>query len=1631
MSERGVPGGGGGMAGRAVVIERGAFNRAHASQPGDNAPANVDMGMHNDQHLKRQPGLFRRCVLPPSKKSRPLVLSPSKKSRSLVPAAARAPSPEFGRDTAYVCDACCAVVWDPMLREHLPVWKYCPCCGSELMAQAQTSYSDAAQQDDTTLGATIEGLGNDRCEINAHRGSMAMEPRERSRRASAAPAERPLGESAPVPSVRAQAGAREQATSSSHMVVLARRMLRTKSNKTPIAKRRTHRPPHTKTSAVDLLRRLKEQKLYGQSRFCDVCGYRNPQVKCRTCPSSFHRVCLRLLPGDAVPEDWSCHACKRREIERSKGDRDGDEALAIVETARSKWKPPVSPMQCSSCGYHESESMNCDSCKRWFCFACMCLSAATLPINTWSCPECVGQDHYDEGRRKLIEASCRRVREERVTAKEQDGFSQLVFDLSCACNWDEWERNIDTLIEHTRKQLKRGEIPVVMPFHSLHYSRPSTPNTQGMDKMMIRQISEAYAKHAKEEAYKAARLKLRDDGQGSEEFRAWKPERLKFSPNDKVCRLRIGYLSSDFVDHPTADLIQSALLKHDKSKFEIFCYSISREDDSDYRRRLSAEMEHWTHFSKNQNDKKCAEQIAADGIHILINLNGHTAGDRNGISALRPAPLQLVYLAYPGTMGADYIDYNVTDKTVCPDAHREFYTERLLYMPHCYQTNSFRELYSDILDTSNLPTRADHHLPAQPTFIFCNFCRLGRITPELFEVWMRILERVPDSVLWLYKHPKAAVWRLQSRAEKAGVDPERLIFGSPCSPKLEHLKRVTLADLALDTLVYNGHTTASDMLWAGVPLVTMRGDNWPSLVGTCISEAAEMGEMVVADLKQYEEKAVQLATSPALLKKLKKKLAQKRKTAPLFDSDLWIRNFELSLDEVWRRYVVNEDVGDIVVNDIKPIITRRFPIRDDATCGSPGRLVRNGTCDGSTKSMQIAAAAEPCKENKGAKPRGESPTRKEVTRNAAAGGHRCQARWSETSQGGAVRDAPAQVRQQVNEAWSQKAHPVQQAAAKEKRPRERMVPMLCVQKQQLRQQAEPRFEPLLGSIELANNPSPTSQVHVKAESMAFEDSAQQNAPGCAEAAVVGPEEWRAKAPVTPLVPGDGANRRESRMPACVSTPKLATKQPGKRQPTLVSCSPQNPSGSSNAVAALVRKEHVQPADRRAQRQVNSMPHNNMSFGTASSTDGVQCTDGAKASRSSLESGLHTRSSQINNPRTFIPKKSQKSEHISRVAFTGLSRAYSEEDMNRDSRPSNDLVHARNRSDLTYQSARTPVSVMYHSSSRDWKCDGHKSAMDLLMTTGMVDDDPLLALAQVAVQNDSVAIGQETSEEQLAATPSQVQARLFSQLSQYSETQLPQYSKRKSPNPVHYLQQHLHKQHRHPSSLSPSMSSQQHMLGQGPAAAGSGFSLSTPQAEWAGRLADVLPAVSMGNPSFRPIAPAVQVSPNSAASHQYPVFSFGTGNSQYLNPTKQWVNAPMGGGSATREGPARLPREAVPVEESAPFSDSDNKNLYLERVKFLIKKTVRRVCNDEYKQHHQRGSANEAVKAHLKTVAVQAQTRLLKHLVRIPPGQGIADVSLEAIKQGYTQFNDQLAFRCVQQASQSLVPQFYWLSGHQY
>jgi len=284
----------------------------------------------------------------------------------------------------------------------------------------------------------------------------------------------------------------------------------------------------------------------------------------------------------------------------------------------------------------------------------------------------------------------------------------------------------------------------------------------------VKRLAELHSKHCQDKvlgaegSFRKKSQTHQDDDEtggtcrGGQKEHAWKMSNLELKPGEK---LRIGYVSADFVNHPTADLMQSALLLHDMDKYEVFLYSITRNDSSVYRKVL--QREHGANFRVLPNaitDKKCAEMVAGDGIHILVNLNSHTAGERNGIFAFRPAPVQVVYLAFPGTHGATYIDYNVVDKTVVPSHNRQYFSESLVYMPHCYQTNSYRDVYPEILDPQNLPSRAAHGLPEEAV-VFCTFNRLGRITPEVFARWIRILEKVPNSVIWLYRHPTFAVLR--------------------------------------------------------------------------------------------------------------------------------------------------------------------------------------------------------------------------------------------------------------------------------------------------------------------------------------------------------------------------------------------------------------------------------------------------------------------------------------------------------------------------------------------------------------------------------------------------------------------------------------------------------------------------------------------------------------------------------------------------------------------------------------------------------------------------------------------------------------------------------------------------------
>ncbi len=349
-------------------------------------------------------------------------------------------------------------------------------------------------------------------------------------------------------------------------------------------------------------------------------------------------------------------------------------------------------------------------------------------------------------------------------------------------------------------------------------------------------------------------------------------------------RIRIGYLSNDFYHHATAFLAVELFERHDRDRFEIFAYSHGPNDESPMRARLLKAFDHFIEVGA-LSDVEAARRIRADGIDILVDLKGYTQGSRTEILALRPAPVQVNYLGYPGTMGAPFIDYIIGDRVVTPLAAQAFYDERIVQLPGAYQPNDRQRVIAP-----ETPSRAECELP-DGAFVFCCFNNTYKITPALFEIWMRLLDAVPDSVLWLFEANKLAQDNLQYEAGGHGIDPARLIF-APRRHLPEHLARHRHADLFLDTLPYNAHTTASDALWAGVPIVTCPGESFASRVAASLLHAVGLPELVAKTLEDYEALALALAQDPAGLAALKAKLVRSRDTAPLFDAAAYATGIE-------------------------------------------------------------------------------------------------------------------------------------------------------------------------------------------------------------------------------------------------------------------------------------------------------------------------------------------------------------------------------------------------------------------------------------------------------------------------------------------------------------------------------------------------------------------------------------------------------------------------------------------------------------------------------------------------------------------------------------------------------------------
>jgi predicted O-linked N-acetylglucosamine transferase (SPINDLY family) len=359
-------------------------------------------------------------------------------------------------------------------------------------------------------------------------------------------------------------------------------------------------------------------------------------------------------------------------------------------------------------------------------------------------------------------------------------------------------------------------------------------------------------------------------------------------------RIKVAYLSSDFHVHATAFLIAGLLEEHDRNLFEIFAISFGPDEASEMRCRLQWAVDHFID-AQFQSDESIAELIHALEIDIAVDLKGFTKDARAGILARRPSPIQVNYLGYPGTMGAEFIDYIVADSFVVPSSQQEHFSEKIVYLPGSYQANDAKRRIAD-----RLPMRAEVGLP-EGAFVFCCFNNNYKITPDLFDIWMRLLNEIDQSVLWLFEGNQSSPGNLRREAAARGIDGDRLIFAKYLSSE-DHLARHKLADLFLDTLYCNAHTTASDALWAGLPIVTCAGKTFASRVAGSLLTSIGLPELIAYSPQEYEMLALRLARDPNYLTFIKHKLACNRQQMPLFNASRFAKQIESAYQTMWECY---------------------------------------------------------------------------------------------------------------------------------------------------------------------------------------------------------------------------------------------------------------------------------------------------------------------------------------------------------------------------------------------------------------------------------------------------------------------------------------------------------------------------------------------------------------------------------------------------------------------------------------------------------------------------------------------------------------------------------------------------------
>ncbi len=370
-------------------------------------------------------------------------------------------------------------------------------------------------------------------------------------------------------------------------------------------------------------------------------------------------------------------------------------------------------------------------------------------------------------------------------------------------------------------------------------------------------------------------------------------------------RIRIGYFSGDFYSHPVPHLMVGVIEHHDRARFEVIGYDFSPPAADDYRRRFERAFDRMIPIAA-MSHQEAAQCMARDEVDIVIDLAGWTKRARPAVLATRPAPVQVQWLGYPGTLGAPWIDYIVADGVIIRPQDEPHYAERIIRLPHSYQAND------DKRAVAPAQPRSAHGLP-DDAIVFCSFNGAFKLTPEVFDCWLKLLQAVDGSVLWLLQPEDMAVQALIARAASRGLDPARIVFAPMASPP-EHLARLALADLALDSFPYGSHTTASDALWAGVPLIALAGETFASRVSASILTAAGLPELITSSLDEYYGLALRLAGDRAELARLKARVAALRKGSPLFDTARFTRDLERALAAIWQRHCDGQPPGNVTID---------------------------------------------------------------------------------------------------------------------------------------------------------------------------------------------------------------------------------------------------------------------------------------------------------------------------------------------------------------------------------------------------------------------------------------------------------------------------------------------------------------------------------------------------------------------------------------------------------------------------------------------------------------------------------------------------------------------------------------------